>query len=129
MPPCVGCNALTLARHGRRGRPHHHSRVRAYACSLSGTAFSPENRRDDAGSAARHAHVTANGRAVATVDDEVVAFGLARDRVLDRLIEALIAFREAQGRAQVGCAFLAQTHVELARTSEPHAIAGFAKVM
>src|SRR3954464_147412 len=79
--------------------------------------------------AARHAHVTANGRAVATVDDEVVAFGLARDRVLDRLIEALIAFREAQGRAQVGCVLLAQTLVELARTSEPHAIAGFAKVM
>src|SRR5215207_9228098 len=81
-------------------------------------------------STARDAHVTTHGRTVAAaVDDEVVALGLARDGVLDRLVEALVAVRRAHGRAQIGSVLLAEAHIELARAGQAHAIARFAEIV
>ena len=55
------------------------------------------------GSAAGHAHVAADRRArVAAVDDEVVALGLAPDRLVDRRDQGLVALAAAERRAQVG---------------------------
>jgi hypothetical protein len=54
------------------------------------------------------AHVAADGGAVATaIDDEVVAARLARDRLHDGLLDALVALRQAQGRAEIGSVLLA----------------------
>src|SRR5205085_11171077 len=81
-------------------------------------------------SAAGHAHVARDSRAtVAPVDDEVVAFGLARDRLVDRRIDEVVAFRGAQRRAQVRGVLLAEAHVERAGAGEAHAVAGLAEVM
>src|SRR4051812_41027633 len=81
-------------------------------------------------SAAGHAHVPGEGRAlVAAVDDEIMALGLARDRVLDGSIEQGVTLRRAQRRAEVGGVFLAEAHVERAGAGEAHAVAGLAEVM
>ena len=66
---------------------------------------------------------------MATIDDEVVALGLAGDRLGDRLVEQFVALRGAQRRAQVGGIFLAEAHVERARAGDAHAIAGFAEIV
>ena len=66
---------------------------------------------------------------VAAVDDEVVALRLARDRVVDRGIEQVVALRGAQRRAQVGGVLLAEAHVERAGAGEAHAVAGFAEIV
>src|SRR5215208_5310938 len=80
-------------------------------------------------SASRHAHVTRDRRAVAAVDDEVVALGLARDRLLDRLLEGLVRLREPQGGAKVGGVLLAEAHVEPAGAGEADAVAALAEIM
>ena len=82
------------------------------------------------GSAAGHAHVARHGRAaVAAVDDEVVALGLARDRLGDRPVEQLVALGGAQRRAQVGGVLLAEAHIERAGAGQPHAVAAFAEIV
>src|SRR5919197_2814744 len=79
---------------------------------------------------AGYAHVAGECRPlVAAVDDEIVALGLARDRLRDGCIEEIVAFRGAQRGAQIGGVFLTETHVERARASHPHAIAGFAEIV
>src|SRR3954471_9673112 len=82
------------------------------------------------GSAPGYAHVAADGGAVdAAVGDEVVALRLSANRFRDGLLELLVAFREAQRRAQIGRVLLAKAHVELARAGEAHAVAALAEVM
>src|SRR5687767_10548047 len=81
-------------------------------------------------SPAGDAHVACDGGAAAApVDDEVVALGLARDRLLDRLLDGVVGFGEAEGRAQIRRVLLAEAHVELAGAGEPHAIAALAEIM
>src|SRR5580692_6810194 len=95
--------------------------------SQSGTPIKPEfiSRL-----AAGHAHVPRQSRAlVAAVDDEVVAFGLARYGLFDGGVEELVAFGRAQRLPQVGGVFLAEAHVERARTGDAHAVAGLAEIM
>ena len=69
------------------------------------------------------------GRARAPVDDEVVALRLARDRLVDRRVDEIVALRGAQRRAQVGGVLLAEAHVERAGAGEAHAIAALAEIM
>ena len=69
------------------------------------------------------------GPLMAAVDDEIVALGLARDRLLDRAIEEFVALRRAQRRAQVGGILLAEAHVERAGAGHAHAVAGFAEIV
>src|SRR5947209_3246289 len=69
------------------------------------------------------------GAAVAAIDDEVVALGLAADRLVDRGKEQIVGFRGAQWFAQIGRVFLAETHIKRAGAGHPHAIAGFAEIM
>src|SRR4051794_15859266 len=79
--------------------------------------------------AARDAHMARNRRAVVPpVDDEIVALGLAGDRVLDGRIEELVAFRAAQGRPEIGRILLAETHVEGAGAGEADAIAALTEI-
>src|SRR5262245_17199317 len=86
-----------------------------------------EDTGDTGASAAGNAHVAGQGRAlVATIDDEVMPLGLARDGGLDRGIEHVVGLGGAQRRAQVGGVFLAETHEERASAGDPHAVAGFA---
>ena len=81
-------------------------------------------------SAAGDAHVARDGGAVAAaVDDEVVALGLAADRLVDGGDQRVVRFAGAQRRAQVGRVVLAQAHVEHARAGQPHAVAGFAEIV
>src|SRR5271157_1095379 len=81
-------------------------------------------------SAAGHAHMAGNGRAlVAAIDNEIVALGLAPDRLVDRGKEQVVGLRGAQWFAQIGRVFLAETHIECAGAGHPHAIAGFAEIM
>ena len=63
------------------------------------------------------------GALMAAVDDEIVALGLARDRLVDRGIEQVVAFRGAQRRAQVGGVLLAEAHIERAGAGDAHAVA------
>src|SRR3546814_17442137 len=84
----------------------------------------------DLSSAAGDAHVAGDRRLLAAaVDDEVVALGLAADRLEDRGVEQLVALALAQRRAQVGGVLLAQAHVERAGAGQPHAVAAFTEVM
>src|SRR5215475_10199017 len=78
----------------------------------------------------RHAHVARECRAaVAAVDDEIVALGLARDRLVDRIIEQIVAFRGTQRRAQICGVLLPEAHVERARAGDADAVAGFAEIV
>src|SRR5262249_46903351 len=73
----------------------------------------PASRPTTAGSAAGHAHVAGERRAlVAPIDDEIVALGLARDRLCDRGVEQIVAFGGAQRGAQIGGVFLTEAHIE-----------------
>src|SRR6185369_5896160 len=67
--------------------------------------------------------------AVAAVDDEVVALGLARDRGADGVHENRVIAARAQRRAQVGGVFLAEAHVERAGAGHAHAVAALAEIM
>src|SRR5215470_1612311 len=79
---------------------------------------------------AGHAHVAGDGRAlVATINDEVVAFGFTPDRLVDCRKEQIIDLGGAQRFAQIGGVFLAETHIERAGAGHPYAIAGFAEIM
>src|SRR5689334_20606557 len=81
-------------------------------------------------SAAGHAHMAGDGRAlVATIDDKVVAFRLAADGLVDRGKEEIVGFGSAQRLAQIGRVFLAETHIERAGAGHPHAIAGLAEIV
>src|SRR5215467_11069015 len=81
-------------------------------------------------SAAGHAHVAGDGGALmAAIDDEVVALGLAANRLVDRGKERIVGLRSAQGFAQIGRVVLAETHKQRAGAGHPHAIAGFAEIM
>src|ERR1700730_12709637 len=64
-------------------------------------------------SPAGHAHMPGDGGPVVTsIDDEVVALGLAVDGFADRRFERLIPFGLAQRGAQIGCVLLPQAHIE-----------------
>ena len=69
------------------------------------------------------------GRDGGAVDDEVVALGLARDRLLDGALEALVALGGAQRRAQVGGVLLAEAHVERAGAGDADAVAALAEIV
>src|SRR4029077_5788525 len=81
-------------------------------------------------SPAGYAHVTGDGGAVvATIDDEVMAAGLAVDRFANRRLERLISFRLTQRRAQIRRILLAEAHIQRAGASHPDAVAAFAEIM
>ena len=66
----------------------------------------------------------------AAVDDEVVAFGLARDRVARSPRSRRSSPSEARKRrAQVGGVLLAEAHVERARAGHAHAVAALAEIV
>ena len=50
------------------------------------------------------------GPLMAAVDDEIMPLGLARDGLVDRGMEQVVAFGGAQRRAQIGGVFLAEAH-------------------
>src|SRR5690242_13662486 len=86
----------------------------------------PRARRSTAGDA----HMPRHRRAlVPAVDDEVMALGLARDRLGDRRVERLVALAEAQRRAQIGGVLLAQAHEQRPGTGQAHAVAALAEIM
>src|SRR5215831_230047 len=77
-----------------------------------------------------YAHVAGQRRPLmASVDDEIVPLGLARDRFRNRRIEQIVAFGRAQRRAQIGGVLLTEAHVEGSRAGHPHPIAGFAEIV
>src|SRR5438105_313982 len=78
----------------------------------------------------RHAHVAGERRAtVAAIDDEIVPLGLARDRLVDRGVERVVALGGPQRRAEIRGILLAETHVERARAGHAHPVAGFAEIV
>src|SRR6266540_1546518 len=66
---------------------------------------------------------------MAAVDDEIVALGLARDRLRDGRIEQIVAFGGAQRGAQISGVFLTEAHVKRTGAGHPHPIAGFAEIV
>src|SRR5438067_4215491 len=81
-------------------------------------------------SASGHAHMARDGGlSFAAIDNKVVAFRLVQDGGIDRGIEEIVALGGAQRRAQIGSILLPEAHVKRAGAGEPHAVAGFAKVM
>src|SRR3984885_11949622 len=77
-----------------------------------------------------HAHVARYSRdTIGPVNDEIMAFGFAGDRLSDRRIEKTIPFRGAEWGAQIGCVFVPQTHVKPASACHSHPIAGRAKIV
>src|SRR5262249_22017642 len=68
-------------------------------------------------------------RLVPAVDHEVMALGLAGDRLVDRDLEEAVALGGAHGSAEVSSVVLAETHIERARAGEPHPVAALAEVM
>src|SRR5688572_33288415 len=72
----------------------------------------------------------AHGRpAGAAVDDEVVSLGLSRDRLVDRPLQELVAFRRAERGAQIRRVLLAEAHVKRAGAGDAHAVAALAEIM
>src|SRR5215510_5009666 len=63
------------------------------------------------------------------IDDEIVALGLAADRLMDGRLQEIVALARPQRRAQVGGVILAEAHVERTRAGEPHAVAALAEIM
>ena len=79
---------------------------------------------------AGHAHVAHySGDTTGPVNDEIMAFGFAGDRLTDRRIEKTVPLRGAERGAQVGRVFVPQTHVKRAGTGHPHAVAALAEIM
>src|SRR5438874_2168299 len=66
---------------------------------------------------------------MAPVDHEIMALGLARDRLLDRGMDELVALGGAQRAAQVGGVFLTKAHVQRAGAGQAHAVAGLAEIV
>ena len=82
------------------------------------------------GSPAGDAHVARQrGALVPAIDDEIVALGLAGDRLVDGGVEEIVAFGGAQRLAQIGRVVLAEAHIERAGAGDAHAIAGFAEIV
>src|SRR2546428_680094 len=78
---------------------------------------------------AGHAHMAGEtGPVVAAIDDEIVAFRLAVDRLADRCFERLVAFRLPQRRTQVGGVLLPEAHKQRAGAGQPDAVAAFAEI-
>ena len=70
------------------------------------------------------------GRVVAAVDDEIMAFGLARDRRVDGACRAASSsLRRAQRRAQIGGVVLAEAHKSVPVQVSAHAVAAFAEIV
>src|SRR5215467_1367475 len=106
------------------------------APSYSGSRTSPAttpvrySRQSKLALAPGDAHMARQRRAlVAAVDHEVMAFGLAGDRLIDGVVEQVVALRGTQHAAQVGSVFLAEAHEQRARAGDAHAVAGFAEIV
>ena len=70
------------------------------------------------------AHVAPQRRLLmATVNHEIMAFGLAHDRLVDCPVQELVVFRGAQRTSQVSRVILTKTHVKSSSAREPNAIA------
>ncbi len=57
------------------------------------------------------------------VDHEIMAFRLARDRLVDCLVQKFVAIGGPQWTSEVGGVILTKTHVKSARAGDAHAIA------
>src|SRR5215475_9506870 len=106
------------------------------APSYSGSRTSPAttpvrySRQSKLALAPGDAHMARQRRAlVAAVDHEVMAFGLAGDRLIDGVVEQVVALRGTQHAAQVGGIVLAEAHEQRARAGDAHAVAGFAEIV
>src|SRR6516165_7093310 len=66
---------------------------------------------------------------MAAVDNEIVALGLARDSLRNGRMQALVALRDTQGRAQIRRILLSQAHIKGPGAGHPHAVAGFTEIM
>src|SRR5215207_1422318 len=83
----------------------------------------PRRLAADRRSAASHAHVAGQRRAlVAAVDDEVVPLGLAGDGFVDGRVQRLVALRGAQRRTEIGGVLLAEAHIERAGAGNADAV-------
>ena len=81
-------------------------------------------------SPAGDAHVPRHrGRSCAAVDDEVMALGLAADRLADRIVQLGVGRAIAQHAAQVGLVVLTEAHIKRAGAGQPHAVAAFAEIV
>ena len=81
-------------------------------------------------STACHAHMTCDGGfRPPALDDEIMALGLARDRLRDRPSRRSSSRRRAQRGAQIGRVLLAKAHIKRSGARDPHAIAALAEIM
>src|SRR5262249_18766300 len=76
------------------------------------------------------AHVTPQRRLLmATVNHEIMAFGLAHDRLVDCPVQELVVFRGAQRTSQVSGIILTKAHVKSSSAREPNAIARLTEIV
>ena len=95
---------------------------REAGCAYDNVA--PEN------SAAGHAHMAADARAVVpAVDDEVVALRLQADGAVDRGSEQVVVGGGPQRFAQIGGILVAEAGMQRAGAGDPHPVAGLAEIM
>src|SRR5436190_1824622 len=108
---------------------HGRTVVRGLPCDMPSAGVANFG-RDEGRLPAGHAHVPRHrGLLVLAVDDEVVALGLARDRLVDCRLEELVSLRGAERRAEVGGVLLAEAHVERARAGDADAVAALAEIV
>src|SRR5689334_19247451 len=62
-------------------------------------------------------------------NNKVMAFGFARDGLIDGSVEQRIVLARPERRAEIGRVLLAETHIKSAGAGDPHPIAGFAEIM
>src|SRR4051794_20101635 len=70
-----------------------------------------------------------DGWSVRPVDDEVMAFWLAGDGIVDGLVQKVIALGGPHRSPEVGGILLAEAHEKPPRAGEPHPIAALAEIM
>src|SRR6185369_109200 len=86
--------------------------------------------REAAVSAAGHAHVAADARAVMpAVDDEVVALRLQPDGAVDRSRQQIVVRGGSQRPAQIGGILVAEAGVQRAGAGDPYSVTGLAEIM
>ena len=66
---------------------------------------------------------------MAAVDDEIVSLGLAANGFINGIVQKFVAFRCAQGRAQVSGILLTKAHIECPGTGQANAIAALAEIV
>ena len=99
------------------------------AISIAGVRKKTAGMRDFCGLPAGQRHWPRHLRPLAPADDEIMAFGLAGDGLVDGGVEQGVVPAGPERRPEVGCVLLAETHIERAGAGDAHAIAGLAEIV